>query len=694
MAEINKPFDNFVRTLSSVLFKRGMIVAWFTLIITLSITVYAWISTEKNIDAGMQETFNYLTNDISNAINDRMRSYQQILRGGQSLFYASEKVNREEWKNYVDNLKLEENYSGILGVGYAKIIYKEDLKKHIDDIRKEDFPSYRVWPEGERDLYTSIIFLEPFNNLNQRAFGFDMLTEPVRRKAMETARDNGRAAVSGKVTLIQEIGENIQPGFLMYLPLYKQPDGTSAEERKENLIGYVFSPFRTYDLMSGLFGDQLQNVKLEIYDDYISGENLLFSSVNMDSVRKFNERSNIERFKSININGRDWILRFSSLPGYTAAVDKQKPLIVLILGIVVSSLLFIIARNLSSIFIINKKLEQLLESTIEGIYGLDRKGRCTFINNSAAEMLGYDPEECFKKDMHTLVHHHKANGEIYPSNECPILRSMEKKKGCMIDSDVYWKKDGTSFPIEYSSYPITDNGITTGAVVAFTDITERKKSVDQIEASLKEKEVLLREIHHRVKNNLQIISSMLNLQTNYITDQKSLSIFEESRNRVRSMALIHEKLYQNKSLSSLNIKEYIIELVNNLMNSYRTNTRVSTVINISDLFINTDTAIPLGLIINEIVSNSLKYAFPDGRTGKITLKLDLHRNDEYRMIVEDDGIGLPEKFDLKKTNTLGLQLVSSLVTQLEGEIFVRNQTGTSFLINFRGINLKNKKKLT
>src|SRR5690606_5539207 len=158
------------------------------------------------------------------------------------------------------------------------------------------------------------------------------------------------------------------------------------------------------------------------------------------------------------------------------------------------------------------------------------------------------------------------------------------------------------------------------------------------------KEVLLREIHHRVKNNLQIISSMLNLQTNYITDQKSLSIFEESRNRVRSMALIHEKLYQNKSLSSLNIKEYIIELVNNLMSSYRTNTRVSTVMNISDLFINTDTAIPLGLIINEIVSNSLKYAFPDGRTGKITLKLESHRNDEYRMIVEDDGIGLPENF--------------------------------------------------
>src|SRR5690606_3863173 len=122
---------------------------------------------------------------------------------------------------------------------------------------------------------------------------------------------------------------------------------------------------------------------------------------------------------------------YTSLPGFEATIDRQKPLIVLFLGIIVSSLLFIVARNLSNIFFINKKLEQLLESTIEGIYGIDRRGRCTFINNSAADLLGYEADECLKKEMHYLVHHHKENGDEYPWSECPIINSMEEKKGCL-----------------------------------------------------------------------------------------------------------------------------------------------------------------------------------------------------------------------------------------------------------------------
>jgi PAS domain S-box-containing protein len=650
--DINKPFEQAVRTLSSALFKRGMLVAWLTFIITLSITAYAWYSTKKSIEAGARDRFNFQTLDISNVINERMQAYEQVLRGGQGLFYASDEVTREDWREYVNALKVEENYPGILGIGFSKIIKKEDLENHVKNIRSI-FPDYRVWPEGERDLYTSIIYLEPFNNINKRAFGYDMFTDSVRQTAMKIARDKAKATVSGKITLVQEMDSNIQPGFLMYLPLFEENVSSTIDERRENLLGFVYSPFRMYDLMNAILEDQLENIKLEIFDKHISNENLMFSSHEKNRPDKISEKSFLEKFKSLNINGRDWILHYTSLPGFDAAIDKQKPLIVLILGIVVSSLLFIITRNLSSIFIVNKKLEQLLESTIEGIYGIDKKGRCTFINNSAAEMLGYNPEECLKKEMHEFIHHHKENGDIYPFYECPIIKSMEMQKGCLIDYDVFWRKDKTSIPVEYSSYPIIDDGEATGAVIAFTDITERKKSLAQIESSLKEKEVLLREIHHRVKNNLQIISSMLNLQTNYITDEKSLAIFEESRNRVRSMALIHEKLYQNESLSSLNIKEYIIELVNNLMRSYRTNNRISAVINISDIFINTDTAIPLGLIINEIVSNSLKYAFPSQRNGKITISLNSFDNEKFQMVIEDNGVGMPEDFELKMQTHLG-----------------------------------------
>ncbi|OGU72368.1 MAG: hypothetical protein A2V93_02100 [Ignavibacteria bacterium RBG_16_34_14] len=688
----NKPFDQAVRTLSSALFKRGRALAWLTLIISLSITAYGWYSIKDSIDKEAKEKFDLQTNEISNSIIKRMRDYEQVLRGCLGLFNASDEVTRKEWENYVNSLEINESYPGILGMGFSKVIKNVDKEKHTNQIRKEGFPNYKIWPEGIREIYTSIIYLEPFNEKNQRAFGYDMFSEPIRRKAMETARDYGKVSVSGKVTLVQEFGEIIQAGFLMYLPLYdKKMLATTPKESEKALIGYVYSPFRMNDLMEGILIDQFKYIELEIFDDRkISNENLMYTSQVKSNSDNF-ERNFFKKYKSININGRDWALRLTSLPGFEAVTDRQKPLIILILGIVVSSLLFIIARNLGNIFIINKKLEQLLELTAEGIYGIDNRRRCTFINDSGAKMLGYEPEECLQKNMHELIHHHKENGEIYPFYDCPILESMEIKKGLSADSEVYWRKDGTCFPVEYSSYPIIDNGETAGAVIAFNDITERKKAFEQIESSLKEKEVLLREIHHRVKNNLQIISSMLNLQTNYITDKKSLAIFEESRNRVRSMALIHEKLYQNESLSSLNIRDYVIELVNNLMRSYRTDNRINSEINISDIFINTDTAIPLGLIINELVSNSLKYAFPDERRGKITVSLIKFIGEKFQMIISDDGIGLPENFDMKSTNTLGLQLVSSLVIQLDGEIILTNQTGTKFEINFKGLNLKSSK---
>lgn len=693
MKKINKPFDQAIKTLSTALFKRGMIVAWLTLIASLVITIYAWYSTKNSIEQETRDRFESRTNEISTAIKERMHDYEQILKGGVGLFNSSGNVTRLEWKDYIKTLNIDESYPGILGIGFSKLILKEEKERHIKEVRNEGFPDYRIWPESERDIYTSIIYLEPFNEINQRAFGYDMLSDPVRREAMEEARDYGRTSVSGKVNLVQDIGNrNIQAGFLMYIPLFdKRKLTTIPEERKKSLIGYVYSPFRMNDLMHGILNNQFENIQIEIFDNRrISAENLLYTSSerNSSKLNSFPEKNFLKKYKNVYINGRDWALQFTPLPGFGSSIDRQKPLMALILGIVVSSLLFIVARNLSNIFIINKKLEQLLESTVEGIYGIDRNRRCTFINNSAAKMLGYDAEECLKKDMHELVHHHRENGEIYPFYECPILKSMEDQKGVSVDSDVYWKKDGTSFPIEFSSYPIIDNKETTGAVVAFNDITDRKRSMEQTESSLKEKEVLLREIHHRVKNNLQIISSMLNLQTNYITDKKSLAIFEESRNRVRSMALIHERLYQNESLSTLNIKEYVIELVNNLMRSYRVDSSITSEINISDIFINTDTAIPLGLIINELVSNSLKYAFVDGRKGKIAISLISLTNEKFQMVLSDNGVGLPQNFDMKSTNTLGLQLVSSLVTQLDGEVLLTNNTGTKFEINFRGLNLK------
>ena len=216
------------------------------------------------------------------------------------------------------------------------------------------------------------------------------------------------------------------------------------------------------------------------------------------------------------------------------------------------------------------------------------------------------------------------------------------------------------------------------------EIDERKQAEEQIEASLKEKEVLLKEIHHRVKNNLQVISSMLNLQSQHITDKASLAMFQESQNRIRAMALIHEKLYTSEDLSHIDIASYIHSLTHQLITTYSTaSSRVSMDIAITDIFLTITTAIPCGLIINELVSNALKHAFPQQREGTITVSITPSNKDSLILTVSDTGIGFPEGIDFRNTDTLGMQLVNSLVEQLEGTITLDRSKGTRVRIEFR-----------
>jgi len=215
------------------------------------------------------------------------------------------------------------------------------------------------------------------------------------------------------------------------------------------------------------------------------------------------------------------------------------------------------------------------------------------------------------------------------------------------------------------------------------EIAERKKAEGKINASLHEKVVLLREIHHRVKNNLQVISSLLNLQSGYIEDKKSLEIFRESQNRVRSMALIHEKLYNSKELNKIEFSEYIKSLTKDLFNSYNIdNDRISLRSDFEGIYFEIDTAILCGLIINELVSNSLKHAFPNGKKGEVFIGINKIQDNKYVLILKDNGIGFPQNLDFKKTESLGLQLVITLTEQLGGVIDLNRNGYTEFKIIF------------
>ena len=267
-----------------------------------------------------------------------------------------------------------------------------------------------------------------------------------------------------------------------------------------------------------------------------------------------------------------------------------------------------------------------------------------------------------------------------------ILNAVKKGESKQMES--YFMSKGSVRWIELFINPIFDiEGQVTEISLVAHDITEKKLSEKEIVESLKEKEVLLKEIHHRVKNNLQVISSILNLQSSFVKDEKTLEILDESRNRIRSMAIIHENLYRTTNFSSIDFTAYLQNLCINLISSYHV---YSGVVEFKDEMENIDLvldqAIPCGLLVNELITNSIKYAFPSKQAGIITVGLE-EKDGKIYLRIEDNGIGLPKDFDMMKTDTLGLQLVSTLVEQLDGEITVSNHQGTKYLITFGKVKL-------
>lgn len=217
------------------------------------------------------------------------------------------------------------------------------------------------------------------------------------------------------------------------------------------------------------------------------------------------------------------------------------------------------------------------------------------------------------------------------------------------------------------------------------DITERKRVEEQILASLKEKEVLLQEVHHRVKNNMQLISSLLNLQSRQIKDKKALEALKSSQNRVRSMAFIHERVYQSKDFARVNFSDYAQSLSSHLFSSHGIDPKIIKInLDIKDVFLDINTAIPCSLIINELVSNSLKHAFPEGKKGEIEIVARPLNENETEFVVSDNGVGIPKEVDFRETESLGLHLVTILAEdQLHGDIKLDRTKGTSFHIRFK-----------
>jgi PAS domain S-box-containing protein len=263
----------------------------------------------------------------------------------------------------------------------------------------------------------------------------------------------------------------------------------------------------------------------------------------------------------------------------------------------------------------------------------------------------------------------------------PIAAHYRALKGESVTYEFEWNGHLFDSKVE----PWYDNeGKLLGAIGIALDITDRKHAEEQIRVSLQEKEKLLKEIHNRVKNNLQVISSLLNLQAGYINDEPARLKFKESQDRLKALALIHEKLYQSTDLTSIDFAGYIRNLAVHLFRSHKINAHaIALQINVDPINIDIDRAIPCGLILNELVTNALKYAFPNGRAGELRIDCHEEAHRQLVLIVGDNGIGLPPELDFRQTESLGFQLISTLADQLHGAITLDREGGTTFRISFR-----------
>ena len=393
--------------------------AFGILAIGLLLTVVTVYYTRLYVYRAAIQDFQFTSNYLQTRMDSRLRAHSQLLRSGAALFAVSDTVTRENWRKYYDKKRINLFYPGIQGYGYTQIVKPENLNQHIQKIRGSGFPDYNIMPAGEREIYTSIVYLEPFTDRNLRAFGYDMFSEPVRRKAMETSRDANHSVLSGKVTLMQETESDVQTGSLMYFPVYREEMPlTTVEERRAAIKGWVYSPYRIYDLTRGILGNWEQpgrdRIRLQIYDsDNISDEALLYDSQLGDLIKT--ENPNLSVHLPVTLNNRAWTMVFTRNSDELTLFHGDL-LIVLISGISISLFLFLLTLaylnamvNEREILLLNTRLEKLNKDKDRfiSILGHDLK-------NPFNSMLGF--LEILTKDMHILERDKIENYVNYVNN--------------------------------------------------------------------------------------------------------------------------------------------------------------------------------------------------------------------------------------------------------------------------------------
>lgn len=691
-------------------------VAWLTLLLTLSLTALAWYLVNKGVEATAQADFRRVVEKTHEAVKQRMLAYEQVLWGGVGLFNASDHVTRQDWQAYVESLHIDRHFPGIQGIGYSQRISPDALNRHIEDIRAEGFPAYTVKPAGQRAEYTAIVYLEPFDKRNQRAFGFDMFSEPTRHAAMVSARDSGSPVISSKVVLKQETATDVQSGFLMYLPLFEKGAAIdTTAQRKNALVGYVYSPFRMDDLMRGILGEEGQvfDVDLEIYDgDEISNDTLMYDHddlIHGNNHDKFGLFSHVEKVET---QGHEWTLAITSTPEFESRIDHAKPTIVALAGIVISFLFFAVAWSLAThrsralalagemtdaFRRSEERFELAIRGANDGLWDWNIPSQTVYFSPRWKAMLGYAEDEVGDsiESWHARIHPDERARVLDEIRA--YLDGQHEHYQCELrvrhkDGHYVWILDRGIAQRDAQGKPYRMVGI-------YTDISKQKQ-MDRLKSEF------VSTVSHELRTPLTSIRGSLGLVAGGVAGelpaQAKGMIDIAYSNTERLLTLINDILDIEKIQSGKIDFDFrpqpLMPLVEQAIASNRGYAAQHHVTfgltgENPDVMVNVDGE-RLMQVMSNLLSNAAKFSHADGQV-EVAVTLE---DQQVRVAVIDHGVSVPEDFRSRifdkftqadssdtrhKGGTgLGLSITKSIVEMMQGNIGFDSQLGVGTTFYF------------
>ena len=503
----------------------------------LLLTLGAWQRDHRAQQDRIHAYFDYRSRDAVRRIEARLRNYEQALLAARGLFQASDVVTHREFAAFVANLEVVKRYPGIQGIGFSLVVSPAELDRHLAQIRRQGFPEYSIRPAGKRALYSSIIYLEPFQDRNLRAFGYDMFSEPLRQAAMRRAADSGEPALSGRVQLVQETDQGIQAGFLLYVPVYQNGRAKQTlEDRRRNLLGWVYAPFRMNDFMTGLLGENASDLDLKVFDGPgTSSETQMFDWA---PAHPIGSSGHWQASQPLLFAGHSWTVATQALPALIARHGEDTSARILGLGSLVSLLVGLtvygLARHLAKVQSLNATLEQKVQERTQRLASIIsgtnvdtwewnvQTGETTF-NERWANIIGYTLEELAPVSIATWMKFAHPD-DLQASDE--LLRKhfqgdvdyydfesrMQHKDGTWVwvldrGQVATWTEDGQPLLMMGTHTDITKSKEAAAVLTRLKDQTHQLQKAESLS-------LMAGAIAHHFNNKLQAVMNNLELASN------------------------------------------------------------------------------------------------------------------------------------------------------------------------------------